>query len=139
MERSFNPGNFRFKINFLQPSTTKDDYGERVDTWSVFKTGIWASKEPLLGNEYLTSLTTDTKVEVKFRLRYIDGITNSMRIQHGSEIYEILSAINVKSLNHELLCYCKLIDRAAEINTVIDTWDDLAGKTFLDLKTKELI
>jgi hypothetical protein len=42
-------------------------------------------------------------------MRFVEGITNEMRIQHGLEIYEILSVVNVKSLNRELLCYCKLV------------------------------
>lgn len=100
---------YRHKIDFLQRSTGQDDYGEPVDSWETYKSGIWAAKDPILGNEYFVSLTTDTKVEVKFNMRYVDGITNDMRIQHGQEVYEILSAINVKSLNRELLCYCKLV------------------------------
>lgn len=100
---------YRHKIDFLKRSVGQDDYGEPIDTWVAYKSGIWASKEPILGNEYLASLTTDTKVEVKFNCRYISGITNEMRIRHGDEVYEILSAINVKSLNRELLCYCKLV------------------------------
>lgn len=104
-----NAGRYKCRINFLQRTTAQDDYGEPKDKWAVFKGGVWAAKDPLLGNEYFNSLTTDTKVEVKFNTRYIPGITNEMRIQHGAEIYEILSAINVKSLNKELLCYCKLV------------------------------
>lgn len=102
---------YRHKIDFLKHATGYDDYGEPVDSWLPVegKTGIWSSKEPLLGNEYFTALTNDTKVEVKFNCRYIPGITNEMRIKHGTEIYEILSAINVKGLNRELLCYCKLV------------------------------
>jgi SPP1 family predicted phage head-tail adaptor len=99
---------YREKIDFLARSDSQDDYGEPNGTWETFKT-VWASKEPILGNEYLTALTTDTKVEVKFNCRYVEGVTNEMRIQHGAEVYEILSAINVKSLNRELLCYCKLV------------------------------
>lgn len=100
---------YRHKIDFLQRSSGYDDYGEPIDTWTDFKTGIWASKDPLLGNEYFNALTTDTKVEVKFNMRFVEGITNEMRIKHGLEIYEILSVVNVKSLNRELLCYCKLV------------------------------
>ncbi|MDD4431692.1 MAG: phage head closure protein [Bacteroidales bacterium] len=103
-----NPGRYRHKIDFLQRTTGQDDYGEPYGTWEIFKT-VWASKEPLLGNEFFTAFTTDTKVEVKFNMRFVEGITNEMRIQHGTEVYEILSAINVKSLNRELLCYCKLV------------------------------
>ena len=75
----------------------------------IFKAGIWASKDPLLGNEYFNALATNTKVAVKFNMRYVPGITNDMRIRHGDEIYEILSAVNVKGLNRELLCYCRLV------------------------------
>lgn len=100
---------YRHKIDFLQKVKGYDDYGEPIDNWGPFKEGIWASKDPLLGNEYFTALTVDSKVEVKFNMRYIDGITNEMRIRHGEKIYEILSAINVKGLNRELLCYCKLV------------------------------
>lgn len=104
-----NTGRYRHRINFLQQTTAQDDYGEPKDAWVVFKGGIWAAKDPILGNEFFASLTTDTKVEVKFNMRHIPGVTNEMRIQHGAELYEILSAINVKSLNRELLCYCKLV------------------------------
>lgn len=100
---------YRHKIDFLQRESGRDDYGEPVDTWKPFKEGIWASKDPLLGNEYFNALTADTKVEVKFNMRYISGVTNEMRIQHGDEVYEILSAVNVRGLNRELLCYCKLV------------------------------
>lgn len=100
---------YRHKIDFLKQVKGYDDYGEPIDQWEVFKEGIWASKDPLLGNEYFTALSIDSKVEVKFNMRYVDGVTNDMRIRHGNEVYEILSSINVKSLNRELLCYCKLV------------------------------
>ena len=100
---------YRHKIDFLEQVKGYDDYGEPVDEWVEYKKGIWASKDPLLGNEYFTALSIDSKVEVKFNMRYVDGVTNEMRIRHGNEVYEILSSINVKSLNRELLCYCKLV------------------------------
>lgn len=102
---------YRYKIDFLKHATGYDDYGEPIDEWVPVegKTGVWASKEPLLGNEYFTALTVNNKVEVKFNMRYVDGVVNEMRIKHGAEVYEILSAINVKGLNRELLCYCKLV------------------------------
>lgn len=101
---------YRHKIDFLHRVKGRDEYGEPINTWEVFKAGIWASKDPLLGNEYFNALTTDTKVEVKFNMRYIPGITSEMRIKHGNEIYEIIGPpVNVKGLNRELLCYCRLV------------------------------
>lgn len=102
---------YRYKIDFLERVKNYDEYGEPVDDWVPVegKTGIWASMDPLLGNEYFTALTANTKVEVKFNMRYVHGITNEMRIKQGNDLYEILSSVNVKGLNRELLCYCRLV------------------------------
>ncbi|MDD4564776.1 MAG: phage head closure protein [Eubacteriales bacterium] len=101
-----NPGKYRHEITFLQQGTGQDDYGEPTDTWGTF-TIAWAAFDPLLGNEFFSALSVESKVEVKFNSRYVAGVTNDMRIQHGGKTYEILSAINVKGLNRELLCYCR--------------------------------
>lgn len=109
MARQFNPGNYRFKINVLKHVKGQDDYGEPIDSWEVFKT-VSASKEPILGNEFFTALTTDSKVEVKFNMRFFPGVTSEMRIQQGVDIYEIIGPpIDVKSMHKELLCYCRLV------------------------------
>lgn len=102
------PGQYRKRISFKKRSSGQDEYGDPIDTWIIYKSA-WASKKPILGNEYFAALTTDTKVEVKFNCRYMAGITDEMRIYHGDEIYEILSAIDVDSMHQELLCYCKLV------------------------------
>lgn len=99
----------RNKINFLKRANGQDEYGDPVETWEIVHEGIWSSKDPILGNEYFAGLTNETKVDVKFNTRYMPGVENDMRIQHGNEVYDILSAINVKSLNRELLCYCKMV------------------------------
>lgn len=109
MARKFNPGSFNKKISFLQRYKGQDDYGEPIDEWRLYKT-VWASKEPILGKEFFSALTTENKVEVKFNMRYTNGITSEMRIQHGNEIYEIIGPpIDVKSMHKELLCYCKQV------------------------------
>lgn len=101
---------YRHKIDFLHRVKGRNEYGEPIDEWEVFKAGIWSSKDPLLGNEFFTAMTENSKVEVKFNMRYVDGITSEMRIKHGNEIYEIIGPpVNVKGLNRELLCYCRLV------------------------------
>lgn len=109
MAKDFNPGEFRHKIDFLKRDAEQDGYGDPVDTWKIFKPAR-ASKEPLLGNEFFASQTTDNKIEVKFKTRYIKGITSEMRIRHGDEVYEIIGPpIDVKSMHKELICYCRLV------------------------------
>lgn len=99
----------RSKVDFLSPPTSQDDYGGPSGAWGAFKTGIWCSKEPILGNEYFAANAAQSEVSCKFRCHWFSGVLNTMRIQHGSEVYQILSAINVKELNRELLCYCKRV------------------------------
>lgn len=102
---------YRHKIDFLHRVKGRDEWGEPIDEWSVFRSNIWTSKDPLLGNEFFAAQTTDNKVEVKFNMRFMPGITSEMRIRHGEEIYEIIGPpVNVKSLNRELLCYCRMVN-----------------------------
>lgn len=99
----------RSKITILSPPTGQGDYGEASGTWTTFKPDIWASKDPILGKEYFAANAAQSDVSVKFRCHWFSGVLNTMRIQHGSEVYQILSAINVKEQNRELLCYCKRV------------------------------
>lgn len=100
----------REKITIQYLSDAQDEYGESTNAWVDFKSNVWASKEQLLGNEYYQAESFNSNVEVKFRTYWFDGVTNEMRIVNGSEVYEILSAINPKTLNRELLMYAKRIE-----------------------------
>lgn len=99
----------RNKINILKRIEVYNSFGEPIDSWEIEFEDIWSSKEPLLGKEYFSAEATQSQVQVKFRTYYFDGVKNEMRIECDGEIYEILSAINVKTLNRELLMYCKKV------------------------------
>jgi SPP1 family predicted phage head-tail adaptor len=103
-----NPGKYRHPITFLKRSSGQDDYGEPTDTWETFAEA-WAAADSLLGNEFFFAMSVESKVEMKFNSRYVAGVTDDMRIRYGNEVYEILSAIDVKSLHKELLCYCRKV------------------------------
>jgi SPP1 family predicted phage head-tail adaptor len=98
----------REKITIRSRSTTQNSYGEELG-WVDFQSGVWASREPLLGNEFITAQATNSRVEAKFRCHYFDGLLNEMQVVHGSDVYEILSAVNVKSLNREWLLYVRKV------------------------------
>lgn len=99
----------RYLITVKRLSDTQNEYGERDSGWIDVVANVFASKEPLLGKEYLAAEQVQSDVEVKFRCHWIDGITKAMRLHCDGEIYEILSAINPKGLNRELLLYCKKV------------------------------
>lgn len=99
----------RTKIMILKREPTYDSYGESIDDWVPVRENIWASKEPLLGNEFFAAEQAQSKVEVKFRTYYFPGVENEMRVQDDEGTYEILSVVNVKNLNRELLLYCRKV------------------------------
>ena len=97
----------RDKVTFKSRTSTQNAYGEEV-TWTTFKT-VWAAVEPLLGKEYFAAEMVNSQVELKFRCWYFNGLTNQMRVTYGGIDYDILSAINVSSLNREWLIYAKKV------------------------------
>lgn len=101
----------RNKITILALQQGYDPEGEPINDWLPVAglSNLWASKEPLLGNEFFAAEQTQSKAEVKFRTRYVPGVENEMRVQDSEGVYEILSAINVKNLNRELLMYCRKV------------------------------
>ena len=101
----------RTKITLLQLQAGYDAEGEPINNWQPVEglTDLWAAKEPLLGREFFAAEQTQSRVEVKFRTYYVPGVNNEMRVQDEEGIYEILSAINVKNLNRELLMYCRKV------------------------------
>lgn len=107
--KNFNPGELNIRITFLKRVTGQDEYGEPYDEWQPFK-NAWASKFDLMGTDFYASQTTDTKIEVKFTCRYDKNITKYMRVQCGSETYEIVGVpIDIDNKHRELLCYCRLV------------------------------
>lgn len=99
-------GKLRHKITIQAQATTRNNYGERLTSWLDVVT-VRASKEPLLGNQYFQAEALQSKVEVKFQTRYVAGIDNTMRVQHGNDTYEILSVVDVEGRNRELVIYAK--------------------------------
>lgn len=107
--KNFNPGKFNIRITFIKRVTGRDEYGEPYDDWTPFKSA-WASKFDLMGTDFYASQTTDTKVETKINCRYLKGITKDMRIQCGTEVYEIAGVpIDVDNKHRELLIYGRLV------------------------------
>lgn len=101
-------GRMRYRITIQSPPATKNTFGEMTGSWTTFAT-VWASKEPLLGNEYFAAESAQSKVEVKFRIRYRSGVTNTMRVVEGSDTYDILSVVDVMGLKREMLIYAKKV------------------------------
>jgi SPP1 family predicted phage head-tail adaptor len=93
-----NIGDMRHRITILKPVNTADDNGFETETYENFKT-VWASISNLYGREYFEAATLNAEKTVKFTIRYIDGIDNSMRISFRGKQYEITFIDNIKYEN----------------------------------------
>lgn len=98
----------RRKIEILQLVDGQNEYGESQRVWQAFKSPF-ASAEPLLGREFFAAEAAQSKVEIKFRLRYTPGIETTMRIRHRGSDYEILSVVNVEDRDREMLLYARKV------------------------------
>lgn len=95
--------------DFLVLDKSPDEYGEPRNSWAPSITGVFCEVSPVLGRDFIAAMTNAVSVEVKVRCRYIDGVRDEMRIRCGSDMYDIISAINVSGNNRELLCYCRKV------------------------------
>jgi len=99
-------GKLRETITIQQPNETQNAYGEIVQAWTTFATSR-ASVEPLQGREYFASKSVNADITIRFRMRYISGVTAKMRVLYGSMTFDIQSVINVNERDRELVLMCK--------------------------------
>lgn len=81
-------GSLRDKIVIAAQTSTQDAYGGTVTTWATFAT-VWAAKKDLTGREFLSAAATQNSVQTKFTIRLLAGVLPTMRITHGSDVYNI--------------------------------------------------
>jgi len=98
------PGRLREPVTIQRATETVNNIGEVVQTWSTY-VERWASVEGLSGREVLQSGQQQTEVTHRVRLRYVDGMTQQMRLSWRGRILEITSLLEHNNrTEHELLC-----------------------------------
>jgi SPP1 family predicted phage head-tail adaptor len=101
---AIDPGRLRERVTIQQATATRNRIGETVQTWGTFAE-VWASVEGLSGREVLQSGQQQTEVTHRVRMRYVDGMTQQMRLSWRGRILEITSLLEHNNrTEHELLC-----------------------------------
>ena len=88
-------GRMRYRIKIQSPSDETDIYANPKDEWTVFKE-VWADIVPVSGREYFAAQQAMSETQLKIYIRYLEGITQKMRIMHGDVAYEILTVLGDK-------------------------------------------
>lgn len=97
---AFQPGRANQRIKLQAKSVTRNDIGEEVVTWADVVTdtadhAIWAEAWPLKGREFFAAQQTQYAADVRFRIRYRDGVTREQRILWNDEPYDIIMLVDV--------------------------------------------
>ncbi|CAH0435503.1 Putative phage head-tail adaptor [Clostridium neonatale] len=91
-------GDLKHRITFQILVTTNNKNGFEEEIWKEYKT-VWASASNLSGREYYQAAAIHAEKTVKFMIRYINDIDESMRILFNQSLYDITAIDNVKYEN----------------------------------------
>jgi SPP1 family predicted phage head-tail adaptor len=79
------------RIKIQQAATSKDDYNQdEIISWNDFAT-VWASLEDSQGSEGLQADQITAVRTTNFVIRYLDGVTEKMRVLFDGRHYDIQS------------------------------------------------
>jgi SPP1 family predicted phage head-tail adaptor len=99
-------GEMRQRISIQKKVVGRDSFGAEAITWSQLAE-VWATAEPLRGQEYLEARRLQSDLDIRFRIRFREGIVPSMRVVYNGRTFDIVSAIHVKEMRREIQLMCK--------------------------------
>src|SRR3712207_4088517 len=91
-------GDLKHRVIFQRFTTVVNDNGFETEGWQDYKT-VWASVSNLYGREYFEAAAIQAEKTVKFTIRFIKEIDESMRIKFRDKQYNITSIDNMKYEN----------------------------------------
>lgn len=98
------PGRLRERITIQNASETRNAMGETTQAWGTFAER-WASVQGISSREFLLSGQQQTEITHRVRLRYVDGLTSTMRVLWRGRVLEIASLLEHNNRSeHEMLC-----------------------------------
>jgi SPP1 family predicted phage head-tail adaptor len=77
------------RITIQSFTESVNDFREKEKTWSDFVSSVPAKREHLSGGEQFDAAEKSSQVKVRFKIRWMNGVTKQMRIVEGSDIYDI--------------------------------------------------
>ena len=98
-----NLGKMRYRITIQEPGINQDDYG------NIIVATVWADIVPVSGREYFGANQQNSETQYKIYIRYLDGITQKMRILHNNVEYQILAVLADKRAGYTTIM-CKVVE-----------------------------
>lgn len=99
-------GDLRHRMTLEAVARTSDGGGGATEAWDPVAT-LWASLEPLAGNETFTAERLAGHITHAIQIRYRSGVTPAMRFRLGTRIFEITAVIDPDERRRLLRCLCR--------------------------------
>lgn len=96
----------RHPVQIHTPTETRSSSGESIPTYARAE-DIWASVEPLRGQELFLAQQVDAATTIRVRMRYTSTLAMTSRIVHEGRNLEVLSILNKDDRNVDLEVMCR--------------------------------
>jgi SPP1 family predicted phage head-tail adaptor len=93
-----NIGELDKRIEIIRLATSTDEDGFSTTEPVVLKK-VWAKVQNLYGREYYQAASVQQENTVKFTIRYLTELDQTMQIRFNNKIYDIKSIDNIKYQN----------------------------------------
>jgi SPP1 family predicted phage head-tail adaptor len=77
------------RIKIERRVETQNAYGEAVITYQLLAE-VWAEKKPLSGRELFTAAQFVPEGQIRYRIRFMDGVDEKCRITEGGMTYDVI-------------------------------------------------
>ena len=82
-------GALRHRVTLQRQVVVQDPMtGVLTYTWATHAT-VWAHIQPLSAREFLQASAVNSEVVARVQIRYLAGVMPSMRLVHGTHVYNI--------------------------------------------------
>jgi SPP1 family predicted phage head-tail adaptor len=102
-------GELRHRITIQGIDITINENGYEIETPVVVKT-VWAKVSNLHGREFFEAKAVQAENTVKFTIRYMSGLDQTMQIVFQGKVYNINAIDNIKYRNEYMEIQAKEVD-----------------------------
>jgi SPP1 family predicted phage head-tail adaptor len=82
-------GRFKFRIEFTSPTTSADEFGQEIETYSSLAT-VWAEviNSPVTEDQSREGTVAKERIQITMRAR--DSVTTRAKVEHAGKTYSVV-------------------------------------------------
>ncbi len=107
MSVAIRAGSLRHEVVLQRPGTRVDDGMGGGSVTDADLATVWASIEPLTGDELFQAGQFDPRVNYRITIRYYAGIHPSDKVKFGTRMFDIHTVANVDERNRMIVLMCE--------------------------------